>query len=264
MQRILLVSVVALFVSSTAMEAQIKPQSRIIIIRELVAEYGALKVPLPRGEKGLILKAEGEVDNDSLTKEISQNGTALPPKILAQITQIEFHDKEILFEINGGGKRKLKWYEHIEIGMGTRTTPITTDPNPKNPTGSTITLVFPGRVPDLTVEEVKQHLEPVLDFDVHSPILMPSRPIPPEFQKAIEDKQAAIGMDRDMVLAALGPPDRKVRETKEGVEQEDWIYGTPPMKVIFVTFEGDEVVDVQEYVGGVRGATMPEPEEPPR
>ncbi|OGB38978.1 MAG: hypothetical protein A2W72_04175 [Burkholderiales bacterium RIFCSPLOWO2_12_67_14] len=84
-----------------------------------------------------------------------------------------------------------------------------------------------------------------------------TRPVPPEFQKAIEEKRAAEGMDRDMVVAALGQPTRKVRETKDGVEQEDWIYGTPPLKVIFVTFEEEEVVRVQEYAGGVAGEAQP-------
>jgi hypothetical protein len=67
-----------------------------------------------------------------------------------------------------------------------------------------------------------------------------------------------------MVMAALGPPDRKVREERDGTEQEDWIYGSPPLKVTFVTFEEDKVVDVQEYAGGARGETVPYPTEPPR
>jgi hypothetical protein len=249
---------------SGTLAAELKPQARMAILRGLIAEYASPKVALPRGEKGLVLKANGDVDQDSLVREITQNGTAIPANALTQITGIEFHNKEIVFEINGGGKHKTKWYEHIEVGMGSRTTPITKDQNPATPKGSMITLVFPSSLPDLTVDDLKEHLEPVLDFNPPTALQVASRPIPPEFQKAIEAKQAVVGMDQDMVLAALGPPDRKVRETKEGVEQEDWIYGTPPLKVTFVTFEEDNVVDVQEYVGGIRGATQAEPEEPPR
>ena len=82
--------------------------------------------------------------------------------------------------------------------------------------------------------------------------------------EAIEAKQAAIGMDRQMVQMAMGHPQHKVRETKDGVEQEDWIYGTPPQKVIFVTFEGEEVVDIKEYRSGVAGQTQPPLEDPMR
>jgi hypothetical protein len=72
--------------------------------------------------------------------------------------------------------------------------------------------------------------------------------LPPEIQKAIQDKQPVVGMDHDMVLAAMGRPDRKVREkSSDGNEIEDWIYGTPPAKTIFVSFEGDKVTEVHQY-----------------
>jgi hypothetical protein len=55
-------------------------------------------------------------------------------------------------------------------------------------------------------------------------------------------------MDREMVLAALGRPDRKVREKGEdGSETEDWIYGKPPAKTIFVKFDGDKVTKVEQF-----------------
>jgi len=55
-------------------------------------------------------------------------------------------------------------------------------------------------------------------------------------------------MDHDMVIAALGRPDHKVRErTEQGEETEDWIYGDPPSKTVFVTFLGDKVIRVKEF-----------------
>jgi hypothetical protein len=48
------------------------------------------------------------------------------------------------------------------------------------------------------------------------------------------------------VLSAKGSPDRRVREVRDGSEQEDWIYGFPP-HVLFVTFDGDQVVSVKQY-----------------
>ena len=242
---------------------ELTPQSRMDIIRGLMAEYATVKVSLPRGEEGLRLDTDGKTDDKSLLHEITQNGTAIPPNVLVQITAIEFKGKEIVFEINGGGKKKTKWYEHIEVGMGSRTYPISQG-TAKTPTGSRISLQFPQKLPDLTVDQLKDYLGPVLDFNPVSPIQTVSRPIPPEFREAIEAKKAIVGMDREIVMLALGPPRRKVRETKDGVEQEDWIYGTPPQRVTFVTFEGDEVVDVREYLGGVTGQTQPPLEDPVR
>ncbi len=55
-------------------------------------------------------------------------------------------------------------------------------------------------------------------------------------------------MDRDEILAAMGRPDRKVRERQEdGTETEDWIYGHPPARTIFVRFAGDKVTQVDQY-----------------
>jgi len=110
--------------------SDLKPQSRMAIVRGLIAEFASAKTPLPRGEKGLFLKTDGQIDQENLRREITQKGTALPQNVLVQITNIVFRDREILVEINGGGKRKSKWYEHVEVGTGYGTTPIS-NPNSK-------------------------------------------------------------------------------------------------------------------------------------
>jgi hypothetical protein len=112
--------------------------------------------------------------------------------------------------------------------------------------GSWVTLVFPGKIPNLSVDQVKQALGNVLDFSRHSPTILYSPQVPPKFKEAIKNHQVIVGMDRDAVLSSKGSPDRRVREVRDGVEQEDWIYGSPP-HVLFVTFDGDSVVNVQQY-----------------
>lgn len=241
----------------------LKPAARMELVRGLTAEYASLKVPLPRGKKGLVLFADETIDEQSLQHEITQNGTASAPNMLVQITAVDIQDKEIVLEINGGGKKKTKWYQHVEVGMGSGTHPVSQQDS-QTPTGSSISLIFPKKIETLSVADVKNYLDPVLDFNPTTPIQANSRPIPPQFQQAIQNKKAVAGMDRDMVIAALGQPQRKVRETKDGVEQEDWIYGTPPLRVTFVTFEGDEVVNVQEYAGGIGGQVQSSSEAPPR
>jgi len=47
-----------------------------------------------------------------------------------------------------------------------------------------------------------------------------------------------------------------------GVELEDWIYGAPPGRVIFVTFHGSKVVRVKESYAGLGGETVTPPGPP--
>ena len=59
----------------------------------------------------------------------------------------------------------------------------------------------------------------------------------------------------------MGRPTRKSRETKEGQEIEDWIYGEPPGRITFVTFTSGKVIFVKETYAGLGGSiarTSPE------
>jgi hypothetical protein len=231
--------------SSVFPKDQSQRDAHIQLIRGLLREIAVCKVPLPRGKKGVRVDSKGKLDKADADSQLSANGMAIKPGMPAEITKITFKPDDIVFEINGGGKKGSKWYQHIEIGIGGPTAPISQAPPPMT-YGSWVTLVFPGKVPKLSVDQVKQALVNVLDFSRHSPTVLYSPEVPPKFKEAIKNHQVIVGMDRDSVLSSKGPPDRRVREVREGVEQEDWIYGLPP-HVLFVTFDGDSVVKVQQY-----------------
>ena len=224
-------------------EEAINRDARMGLIRALSSEIAVAKVALPRGRKGLVINSNGEVKKDRAEEEIKSNGVAIRPGTPVEITKITFKSERIVFEINGGGKRR-KWYQHIEVGMGNVLSPIAPD-EPVVAYGSWISLTFPDKVPELTVAQAKQLLASVLDFERHSPTVLYSPSVPPEFKEAIKNHQVLVGMNRDAVLSSKGPPDRKIREAREGSEQEDWLYGLPP-HVLFVTFDGDRVVKVQQ------------------
>jgi hypothetical protein len=174
-----------------------------------------------------------------------------------QITRLEFRAKEIIVDINGGGKKKRSWRERIQIsggGIPTVRTTTTTSGNDGGPpgfqgVGSTLVLDYGKSVPDLTVEELKAHLSVFLDFEGHrSAAVHWIETLPPEFQQAIKEKRAVVGMDREMVIASMGKPEKKVREKDiDGLETEDWIYGHPPASTVFVKFAGDKVISVKEF-----------------
>jgi hypothetical protein len=102
----------------------------------------------------------------------------------------------------------------------------------------------------------------VLDFEKHSVTEQYVETLPPPIKKAIKEQRAIEGMDREQVLLAMGKPRSKVRETKDGEELEDWIYGTPPGRVTFVTFRGSKVVRVKEAYAGLGGETVKPPNPP--
>jgi hypothetical protein len=236
---------VALVGVSGFADQRITKESRLELIRGLAHEIAVVKISLPRGKKGIFLSHQGQIDEVKAKSQFQEHGVAIRPGMPVEITKIKFDSKNILFEINGGGKKGKRWYQRIEIGVGRTTTPIA----PNTPTvayGSSVTLTFPGRVPDLTVAQVKAMLGPVLDFNRHSPTVLYSPSVPPEIKEAIKNHQVIVGMDRDAVLSSKGAPDRKVREVREGVEVEDWIYGLPP-HVLFVTFENDVVTSVEQH-----------------
>lgn len=222
-------------------------EARIAIIRALGQEVAVSKIELPRGKNGVFVDAKGQVDQAKATAEMRQNGLALRPGTLVQITKIEFKSDQVKIELNGGGKKRKKWYEHIEIGgMGGTSAPISTTETTATGYGSAVTVAFPGKLETVTPEQVKKLLDSVLDFERRSPTVLYSPEVPPEIKEAIKSHQVIVGMDRDAVLSSKGPPDRKVRETRDGVEEEDWIYGLPP-HVLFVTFDGESVVRVKQF-----------------
>jgi hypothetical protein len=219
--------------------------ARFALIRGLLKEIAVSKIALPKGKRGVRVNFQGKLDQARAEAELRSNGAAIKAGMPVEITKIAFKSEAIVFEINGGGKNRRKWYQHIEIGVGSTTNPIAQEP-PVFTYGSSITLTFPGKVPELTVAQVKQALSGVLDFERHSPTVLYAPSVPPKIKEAIKNHQVIVGMDRDAVLSAKGPPDRRVREVREGVEHEDWIYGLPP-HVLFVTFDGDAVVAVKQY-----------------
>jgi hypothetical protein len=119
------------------------------------------------------------------------------------------------------------------------------------PGGTTLELVFHKPLEPIKASEVKKMLSTVLDFDPHSATELFSESLPPETKKAIAEKRALVGMTRDQVVLAMGRPKYKPRETKDGLELEDWVYGTSPGKITFVTFNGDKVIKVKEEYAGL-------------
>jgi hypothetical protein len=236
---------------------------RMEIERGLNAEFATMKVILPRAKKPLVFKSDGTYDKSAWEKALQDGGPAARLGDEVQITRIEIEDKKIVLELNGG-TRSGHWYDHVQVGMGGNTSPIATNQNGQAANGSHIAIVFPGSVPSLKAADIRQMLSPVFDFEKHSAAQQYVDTLPEPMKKAIKEQRAIAGMNKDQVLLALGKPRNKSRETNgEGDEIEDWIYGDPPGKMIFVRFDEGKVIKVSDSYANIGGSTMP-PLPPPR
>jgi hypothetical protein len=224
-------------------------EERVEIIRGLTAEYASVKQTIPRSKKPLPFKADGTWDKSRWQDAMQEMGPAARSGDLVQITKIKLEKDKILFEINGGVKSGRKWTDRIEVGMGQRTTPIGM---PGQPTlGTNLALEFDKPLSELSSASVKQILSPILDFEKRTATDLYMDKLPEEIREAIEEKRPAEGMDRDQVLLALGRPRLKTRETKDGLETEEWIYGLAPGKITFVVFHGAKVAEIKEAYAGL-------------
>ena|ERR1051326_6327692 len=226
--------------SASVKQQPISKEERFMIIRGLNAEFVFVRRLLPMGTKGLNIR-EGKVtpSADEVAFMAAQTGPAARAGDRAQITEVTFHDHGITFEVNGGPKKKKKWYQHIEIGGMGGMTPIAPDNSNQNPHGSYVNLEFEHYVPALTPEQVKQLLAPVFDFTSLSASEAYIDTMPPKVREAMKRHEVLVGMNRDMVSYSKGKPDQKVREHDSLGDYEEWIYGVPPEEVTFVRFYGD-------------------------
>lgn len=235
----------------------LQESSKLDLIRYISGEFAKAKKPLPSGKEGFTLYPDKPVDENTLSRAVSVHGAAVNTGDKVQITKLEFHEHQIIVDVNGGGRPKKNWRDHIQFGMGGTipTTTTTTDGQDQGPPGfqqgrgGTIYLQFTKNIPDLTPDDLKSLLAPFLDFSKErSASVRWFDTLPPDMQKAITDRRPTVGMDRDEVVAAIGKPDRKVRERDaQGNDTEDWIYGHPPDKTVFVHFTGDHVTGIKQY-----------------
>lgn len=241
---------------------RLRPESRLAILRYVLGEFARAVKSLPGGKQGLRIVPGQAPGPDSSQQASSKPGVivmgatrAANPGDMVQITGVEFRDREILLHVNGGGKKKIRWADHVQVSVGGGLPRATTTNSAQESTsdyrggGSTLILDFGKPVPDLTPDEVKQIVAGYLDFSKQrSAAVQWIDTLPPEFAKAIKEKRAMVGMDKEMVRAAIGQPERKIREKDaDGLETEDWIYGRPPSHIVFVKFAGDKVISVAEY-----------------
>src|ERR1700751_29959 len=155
--------------------ADLQPQSRIEIIRYVSGEFAKVVKPLPAGKKGYKVPVGKPIDDKNLQTALRFQGIAARPDDTVQITSIEFHPKEIVVQVNGGGHKKFNLREHLQVGVGGPIGPTTTTPTqaPAQPppggglqpgNGAELILEYGRSVPDMSAEDLMHDLNYFLDF----------------------------------------------------------------------------------------------------
>jgi hypothetical protein len=217
------------------------------LVRNLEAEQGFAHRALPLGA-GLTLHANGPLSPNpaEYRKMIYQKGQAAAAGDRVIITTLEIKGDRIVLDLNGGPYAKHRFLRHVSLNDA----PVTaTSGTGEMATGSRITLIFPGPVPEISAPEVKALLDPVIDFGVKTSELAYADTLPPLLKDSIAAHEVLVGMNHRMVLAALGAPENKIRDQPSGDagggRYEEWIYGHVPQTVRFVRFVGDRVTVVE-------------------
>ena len=246
-------------------------QTRLMVMRSLESERVFARIVLPQGDKGIKIK-NGVVSpsEEKIAREVAEFGTAAKPGDRCVITDVQIKDNLIVVELNGGSKKHQKWYQHIQVGAGGGMTQIPGGPSPQSldAHGTTVTLEFDKYIPELTGDQVRDLLGPVMDFKALTTAEAFEKTLPPKVKEAIKDHKVLVGMDKEMVTFSKGRPPRKIRDKDEkGQDYEEWIYGTPPEEVDFVRFKGNEVarleimtVDGQKVVRTEKEVDLPSKE----
>ena len=224
------------------------PKTRLELIRVLDAEQGFAMRPFPRGHKGLTLVANGKVEPaaEGWLNMVTEYGLSAKPGDRVVLTDIKIDHNKIIFSLNGGPDVKHRFLRHISIGggMGGDLTPMAQDDG-QEPVGARLTLIFDKQLPELTATQVKALLSPLISFDVKTPVQAYTDTLPPVLKAAILNHQVLVGMSTDMVLFAVGQPQKKIREMDGQMPFEEWIYGDPPKPVQFVRINGNRVIRVE-------------------
>ena len=148
----------AMLLAAAALRADSKKltdDQRIEILRGLTAEYAKVKVLLPRSKKVLELSTDGAWDKAKWAEAAKERGPAGRVGDIIQVTHVDIDKDRVVLELNGGGGSGRKWYDHVQIGMGNATSPISQGAT-NAPGGTVIALTFGGPIGQVDSAEIKK------------------------------------------------------------------------------------------------------------
>jgi hypothetical protein len=236
-------------VKPTSVQLETKPlteRTRQQLIRAFQADEAFAVRPLPLGTRGVVLHANGQLNpsGEAYAQELEKYGISSKPGDRVVISKFEVKPDRIVFEFNDGPEKHHHIMQHIEVGGMGGMAPLAQDDG-HAPIGSRMVLVFNKFVPEMNAFQVRSLIAPMIDFSLKTPVEAFADTLPPKLKSAVMNHEVLVGMNREMVLKAVGQPDQKVREMDGQMPFEEWIYGQPPHQVQFVRFNGNRVIRLE-------------------
>ncbi len=142
----------------------LQPQSRLEIIRYVSGEFAKPVSPIPGGRKGFRIPVGEKLNQAELRSALRHEGAAVNVGETVQVTSVEFRAKEIVVQVNGGGKKHFNLREHLQVGVGGSQVPGTGQSGPQEKPGATLILDYGRPVPDLSADDVMTALQMFLSF----------------------------------------------------------------------------------------------------
>src|SRR4051794_8875527 len=177
---ILAIAAVLTLLPAPARAEKLTFEDRVELTRGLMAEYGTVKVLLPRSKKALDFEANGTFDKNQWAAIAKESGPAARSGDSVQVTKVELDGDRIVLEINGGFKGGRKWYQGVQVSAnGNAPTPISRNDS-NAPGGTSIAILFHKPLEPIKASEIKRMLAPVIDFEKHSVTEVYSETLPPE------------------------------------------------------------------------------------
>src|SRR5260370_18485610 len=104
--------------SGAAKSTTLQETSKLNLIRYVSGEFAKAVKPLPAGKEGFRLIVGKRLESETLDRAVATHGAAVSTGDKVQITRLEFRAHQIVVDLNGGGRGKRHWRDHLQIGLG--------------------------------------------------------------------------------------------------------------------------------------------------
>lgn len=196
-----------------------------------------VKVPLPPANAPLLLYPEKEKNTDlALYKlKLEKAGIGLEVGTIAIIKELDIRENEITFHLIGVGEE----YPSGNIS------PELLDEKIWGYGGARVRVKL--ETPLEQVENPLTLLNNTLSIVVTTKSLVSLENIPAEFREAVKAGVVGRGMNRQMVYLIMGDPSEILREFKDDVLKEAWLYEKEDFTTLMILFSDGRVTQIKEF-----------------